>query len=46
MISWLLHKFKSLYFAHLATLKSINSHVDNLLKDTIETESEEAEKFS
>jgi hypothetical protein len=33
-------------FAHLATLKSRNSKVDNLLKDTTETESEGAEKSS
>jgi hypothetical protein len=35
-----------LIFAHLATLKSRNSKVDNLLKDTTETESEVAEKSS
>jgi hypothetical protein len=37
-------KFRSLYFANLATLKSRNSYVDNLLKDTAETESEVVEK--
>jgi hypothetical protein len=35
-----------LIFAHLATLKSRSSKVDNLLKDTAETESEVAEKSS
>jgi hypothetical protein len=39
-------KFRSLYFANLATLKSRNSYIDNLLKDTAETESEVAEKSS
>jgi hypothetical protein len=39
-------KFRSLYFAHLATLISNNSQDDNLLKDTAETESEVAEKSS
>jgi hypothetical protein len=34
------------YFAHLATLKSSNSQVDNRLKDTAETKSEIAEKSS
>jgi hypothetical protein len=34
------------YFAHLATLKSSNSRVDNLHKDTAETETEVAEKSS
>jgi hypothetical protein len=46
LIRWLPRKFRSLYFAHLATLKSNNSKVDNLLKDTAETEFEVAEKSS
>jgi len=46
LIRWLAHKFRSLYFSHLATLKSINSKDDNLLKDTTETESKVAEKSS
>jgi hypothetical protein len=39
-------KFRSLYFAHLATLKSNNSKVDNLHKDISKTETEVAEKSS
>ncbi len=44
LIRWLAHKFGSLYFVYLATLKSSNSQVDKLLKETAETESEVAEK--
>jgi hypothetical protein len=46
LISWFLHKFRSLYFAPLATLKSSNSQLYNLHKNTTETESEVAEKSS
>jgi hypothetical protein len=37
LIRWLARKFRSLYFAHLATLKSNNNQVDKFLKDTAET---------
>jgi hypothetical protein len=36
-------QIRRLNFAHLAALKSSNSQVENLLKDTAETESELAE---
>ncbi len=37
LIRWLPRKFRSLHFAHL---NSSNSKIDNLFKDTTETESE------
>jgi hypothetical protein len=46
LIKCLACKFRSSYFAHLATLKSNNSLKVNSLKDTAETESEVAEKSS